>query len=63
MTTATNTIQLHRVLRATPEKIYRAFLAQMQWSNGFRRMDSPERFTKMDAKVGGSYKMSFTNFN
>ncbi len=59
---STNTIQLHRVLRATPEKIYRAFLdadAMAKWlpPNGFTA-----KVHQMDAKVGGSYKMSFTNF-
>ena len=59
---ATGTIRLHRVLRATPEKIYRAFLdpdAMGKWlpPNGFTG-----KVHHMDAKVGGSYKMSFTNF-
>jgi uncharacterized protein YndB with AHSA1/START domain len=58
----TNTIRLHRVLRATPEKVYRAFLdadAMSKWlpPNGFTG-----RVHHMDAKVGGTYKMSFTNF-
>ena len=57
-----NTIRLHRVLRATPEKIYKAFLdpdAMAKWlpPNGFTA-----KIHHMDAKVGGSYKMSFTNF-
>jgi uncharacterized protein YndB with AHSA1/START domain len=61
-TMSQNTIQLHRVLRATPEKIYRAFLdpdAMAKWlpPNGFTG-----KVHHMDAKVGGSYKMSFTNF-
>jgi uncharacterized protein YndB with AHSA1/START domain len=58
----TNTVRLHRVLRATPEKIYRAFLdadAMAKWL-------PPYGFTckvhHMDAKVGGTFKMSFTNF-
>jgi len=62
MTTKTNTIQLHRVLRAPAERIYRAFLeaaAMAKWL-------PPNGFTctvhEMVAKVGGSYKMSFTNF-
>ena len=61
-TTNTHTIRLHRVLRATPERIYRAFLdadAMVKWL-------PPHGFTGkihyMDAKVGGTYKMSFTNF-
>jgi uncharacterized protein YndB with AHSA1/START domain len=58
----TNTIRLHRVLRAAPEKVYRAFLepaALAKWI-------PPDGFTctvhHMDAKVGGTYRMSFTNF-
>ncbi len=59
---ATNTIRLHRVIRATPERIYRAFLdadALAKWlpPNGFTG-----KVHQMDARVGGSYKMSFTNF-
>ena len=60
---STSTIRLHRVLRATPEKIYRAFLdpdAMAKWlpPNGFTG-----KVHQMDARVGGSYKMSFTNFS
>jgi uncharacterized protein YndB with AHSA1/START domain len=60
---STNTIRLHRVLRATPERIYRAFLdpdAMAKWlpPNGFTG-----KVHHMDAKVGGTYKMSFTNFS
>ena len=59
---STNTVHLHRVLTAKPEKIYRAFLdpdAMAKWlpPNGFTC-----RVNHMDAKVGGTYKMSFTNF-
>jgi len=59
---STNTVKLHRVIRATPERIYRAFLdadAMAKWlpPNGFTG-----KVHHMDAKVGGSYKMSFTNF-
>ena len=59
---STNTIRLHRVLRAAPEKIYRAFLdaeAMAKWlpPNGFTG-----KVHQMDAKARGSYKMSFTNF-
>jgi uncharacterized protein YndB with AHSA1/START domain len=57
-----NTVRLHRVLRATPEKVYRAFLdpdAMAKWlpPNGFTG-----KVHHIDAKVGGTYKMSFTNF-
>jgi uncharacterized protein YndB with AHSA1/START domain len=59
---STNTVRLHRVIRATPEKIYKAFLdaeAMAKWlpPNGFTG-----KVHHMDAKVGGNYKMSFTNF-
>jgi uncharacterized protein YndB with AHSA1/START domain len=59
---AKNEVRLHRVLRAPPERIYRAFLdadAMAKWlpPNGFTG-----KVHQMDAKVGGSYKMSFTNF-
>ena len=59
----TNTVRLHRVLRATPEKVYRAFLdadAMVKWlpPNGFTG-----EVHHLDAKVGGTYKMSFTNFS
>src|SRR5512138_1028221 len=57
-----NTIRLHRVLRAKPERIYRAFLdpdAMAKWlpPNGFTG-----KVHHLDARVGGTYKMSFTNF-
>jgi uncharacterized protein YndB with AHSA1/START domain len=59
---STNTVRLHRVLRATPERVYRAFLdadAMTKWlpPNGFTG-----KVHHLDAKVGGTYKMSFTNF-
>ena len=58
----TNTIRLHRVLRAAPDKVYRAFLdadAMAKWlpPNGFTG-----KVHQMDGNVGGTYKMSFTNF-
>ena len=58
----TNTVRFHRVLRAKPEKVYRAFLdadALAKWlpPNGFTG-----KVHHLDAKVGGTYKMSFTNF-
>lgn len=59
----TNTIRLHRVLRAAPENVYKAFLdadAKCKWMppNGFTG-----KIHHLDARVGGSYKMSFTNFS
>ena len=61
-TAQSNTVRLHRVLRSTPERIYRAFLdadAMAKWlpPNGFTG-----KVHQLDAKVGGGYKMSFTNF-
>lgn len=60
---STGTVRLHRVLSATPERVYRAFIdpdAMAKWlpPNGFTG-----KVHHMDAKVGGSYKMSFTNFS
>ena len=61
-TNNTNTVRLHRVLRSTPERVYRAFLdadAKAKWMppNGFTG-----KVHNLDAKVGGTYRMSFTNF-
>lgn len=58
-----NTIRLHRVFHATPERIYRAFLdpdAMAKWlpPNGFTG-----KVHHIDARVGGTYRMSFTNFS
>jgi uncharacterized protein YndB with AHSA1/START domain len=60
--TSTNTVRLHRVLATTPEKVYRAFTeadAMAKWlpPNGFTC-----KVHQMDAKVGGTFRMSFTNF-
>ena len=57
-----NTVQFHRVLRATPERVYRAFTdadAMVKWlpPNGFTG-----KVHHLEATVGGTYKMSFTNF-
>jgi uncharacterized protein YndB with AHSA1/START domain len=59
---STGTVRLHRVLRADPERVYRAFLdadAMVKWL-------APFGFTckvhHMDAKIGGTFRMSFTNF-
>ncbi|MBK8465668.1 MAG: SRPBCC family protein [Chloracidobacterium sp.] len=58
----TNTIKLHRVLKTSPEKVYKAFLdpdAMVKWlpPNGFTG-----KVDHVDARVGGTYKISFTNF-
>ncbi len=58
----TNTVRFHRVLRAKPERIYRAFLdadAMAKWLPPFGFTGKVHR---MDTKVGGTYEMSFTNF-
>lgn len=57
-----NTVRFHRVLRAAPEKVYKAFIdpdAMAKWlpPNGFTG-----KVHSMDAGVGGGYRMSFTNF-
>ena len=58
---STNTIRLHRVLRANPERVYRAFLD----ADAMAKWISPYGFTckvhHMDARVGGTFRMSFTN--
>ncbi len=60
---STHTIRLHRVLKTTPEKVYRAFLD----ADALSKWMSPYGFTAkvhhLDAKVGGSFKISFTNFS
>ena len=62
MSNSSNTVRLHRVLRAPADRVYRAFLdpdAMAKWL-------PPHGFTgkvhSMDARVGGGYRMSFTNF-
>ena len=60
---STNTIRLHRIFHAPPERVYKAFLdaeAMVKWlpPNGFTG-----KVHHLDAKVGGTYKMSFTNFS
>jgi uncharacterized protein YndB with AHSA1/START domain len=59
---STNTVNLHRVLRAPPDRIYRAFLD----GDALSKWLPPHGFTgkvhQMDAVVGGKYRMSFTNF-
>jgi uncharacterized protein YndB with AHSA1/START domain len=59
---STNKVRLHRVLAGKPEKVYRAFLD----ADAMARWLPPDGFTgkvhHLDAKVGGTFKMSFTNF-
>jgi len=58
----TNTVRLHRVLRAPPERVYRAFLN----ADAVAKWIPPNGFTgtvhHMEARVGGTFRMSFTNF-
>jgi len=58
----TNTVKFHRVLRTTPEKIYRAFTDADAWTRWLPPNGFTAKVHQMDAKVGGTYKMSFTNF-
>ena len=63
MSNQTNSVRLHRVLRAPPDRVYRAFLdpdAMTKWipPHGF-----VGKVHQMDARVGGGYRMSFTNFS
>lgn len=62
MSSSGNTVRLHRVLKAAPEQVYKAFLdpdAMVKWlpPHGF-----VGKVHEMDARVGGGYRMSFTNF-
>jgi len=61
-TADSHTIRLHRVLRAPPERVYKAFLD----ADAYAKWLSPYGFTckvhHLDAKVGGSFRMTFTNF-
>lgn len=62
MNTDTHTIRLHRVLRAKPERVYRAFIdadAKAKWLPPF---GFTAKVHHLDARVGGTYRMSFTNF-
>jgi uncharacterized protein YndB with AHSA1/START domain len=62
MIMSTHTVRLHRVLRSTPERVYRAFLD----ADAFAKWLPPNGFTgkvhELQAEVGGSWRMSFTNF-
>jgi uncharacterized protein YndB with AHSA1/START domain len=59
---STHTIRLHRVLRSTPEKVYRAFIEAEAMSKWLPPYGFTGKVHHMDAKVGGIFKMSFTNF-
>lgn len=59
---STNTVELHRVLKSTADRVYRAFIT----ADAFSKWLPPHGFIgtvhEMDSRVGGRYKMSFTNF-
>ena len=57
-----NTVRLHRVLRTRPDKLYRAFLDPQAMAKWLPPYGFTCRIHHLDAKVGGTYKMSFTNF-
>lgn len=58
----TNSVHFHRVLRTTPEKVYKAFTDPQAFTRWLPPCGFTAKVHEMDAKVGGSYKMSFTNF-
>jgi uncharacterized protein YndB with AHSA1/START domain len=57
-----NTVRLHRVLAAKPEKVYRAFLDADAMAKWLPPYGFTAKVHHLDAKVGGTFKMSFTNF-
>ena len=60
---ATGTVRLHRVLRAAPEKIYRAFLDAAALAKWLPPYGFTCKVQHLDARVGGSFRMSFENFS
>ena len=63
MPDSTNTIRLHRVLRAPVERVYRAFLDPQAMAKWLPPHGFVGKVHEMDARVGGGYRMSFTNFS
>lgn len=59
---ATGTVRLHRVLRASPERVYRAFLEPEALAKWLPPYGFTCKVAHLDARVGGMYRMSFTNF-
>ena len=59
---STNSVKLHRVLRATPDRVYRAFLDPDAWCKWLPPFGFTGKVHLMEPKVGGRYRMSFTNF-
>ena len=60
---ATNTVRLHRVLRTAPERVYRAFLDADAMAKWLPPYGFTCRVHRMDVRVGGTFKMSFSNFS
>jgi len=60
---ANNSVTLHRVIKTTPEKVYRAFTDPTAMASWLPPYGFVCKVHSMDAKVGGTYKMSFTNFS
>jgi uncharacterized protein YndB with AHSA1/START domain len=58
----TNSVQLHRVIRSTPERLYRAFLDADAWAKWLPPHGFTGKVQLLEPTVGGKYKMSFTNF-
>jgi uncharacterized protein YndB with AHSA1/START domain len=60
---STNKVTLHRVLKASPEKVYRAFTDPLAYASWIPPYGFLCTIHKMDVRIGGDYKMSFTNFS
>lgn len=58
----THTVRLHRVVRATPERVFRAFTDAAAWCKWLPPFGFTGTVERLDARVGGSYRMAFTNF-
>lgn len=59
---STHTIRLHRIVRSSPEKVYRAFLEAEALSKWIPPHGFTARVHHLEARVGGTFRMSFTNF-
>ncbi|WUR13381.1 SRPBCC family protein [[Empedobacter] haloabium] len=59
---SSNTVTLHRVLKSTPDRVYRAFTTPAAWAKWLPPHGFVGTVHEMDARVGGRYRMSFTNF-